>query len=189
MANPLGDLPVAESLAEHLQRHFTFQLETPRRFVPDNTVEVQLPFIKHILNPPQILALGVPPATHAVDIGRTVAQWALDQGKRIKVIGSTDLTHYGSNYDYMPHGHGSGAVEWVRRHNDRLVIDAMLAMAPDQVLHQGMQNRNVCCAGAVAATLAAGRELGADQARMVAYASSYDKSPGDSFVGYAGVVF
>jgi hypothetical protein len=31
--------------------------------------------------------------------------------------------------------------------------------------------------------------MGAGRARQVAYATSYDKSPGDSFVGYVGIVF
>lgn len=186
---PVGDLPVAEELAGELQKQFSFQLETPDRFSPDNTIEVQLPFIKYILDPGAVLGLGVPPVPQAVDIGRAVARWALDSGRRVKVLGSTDLTHYGYNYDYAPQGHGPGAVEWVREKNDRRVIDAMVAMAPEQVLQEGLENRNACCAGAVAAALAAGQEMGATQGRLVAYASSYDKSPGESFVGYTGVVF
>ena len=186
---PVGDLPVAETLADDLRQQFSFELETPDRFSPDNTIEVQLPFIKYILDPGAVLGLGVPPAAHAVDIGRAVARWAIDNRKRVKVLGSTDLTHYGYNYDYAPQGHGPSAVEWVREHNDRRVIDAIVAMAPEQVLQEGLENRNACCAGAVSAAMAAGQEMGATQGRLVAYASSYDKIPGESFVGYTGVVF
>ena len=31
--------------------------------------------------------------------------------------------------------------------------------------------------------------MGADTAMLTEYATSYDKSPGDSFVGYAGILF
>lgn len=186
---PFGVLPVDEGLAGALQDQFTFTLETPRRFVQDNTIEVQLPFVKYLLNPGRILALGVPPAPQSIEIGRAVGRWAKSNDRRIKVIGSTDLTHYGDNYGFSPKGSGRKAFEWVRDQNDRAVIDAMLAMAPERIINQGLQHQNACCAGAVAAAVAAAAEMGATRARELAYASSYEKSPGDSFVGYVGVLF
>jgi AmmeMemoRadiSam system protein B len=186
---PFGALPVDESLALALQDQFVFTLETPQRFVQDNTIEVQLPFVKYLLNPGHILALGVPPAPQSIEIGRTVGRWAKTNGRRLKVIGSTDLTHYGDNYGFSPKGSGPKAFEWVRDQNDRAVIDAMLAMAPERIISQGLQHQNACCAGAVAAAVAAAGEMGATRAHELAYASSYEKSPGDSFVGYVGVLF
>jgi AmmeMemoRadiSam system protein B len=89
----------------------------------------------------------------------------------------------------MPQGSGKKALDWVRQENDRRLIDALLAMAPQQVIAEGLEHLNACCAGAAAATLAGVRQMGARHARLVEYATSYDVSPGDSFVGYAGVVF
>jgi AmmeMemoRadiSam system protein B len=186
---PFGDLPVAEALAEHLMQRHSFIEETPQRFTRDNTIELQLPFVKYLLDPDAILALGVPPAQRALDIGRTVADWARQQGCTLKVIGSTDLTHYGANYGFKPHGSGERAVQWVKQTNDQQVIDAMLELAPDKVIRQGVENQNACCSGAAAAALASAVQMGANRARQVAYTTSYDKSPGDSFVGYVGVVF
>lgn len=76
----------------------------------------------------------------------------------------------------------------MRDQNDRQVIDAMLAMAPETVISQGLAHQNACCAGAAATAIAAAKHLGATQAQSVAYATSYEKSPGDSFVGYVGIV-
>lgn len=185
---PFGVLPVAENLAEHLMSHFNFRVETPHRFIDDNTVEVQLPFVKFLLNPVKFLALGVPPAPQSIEIGKAVGQWAVDNNKRIKVIGSTDLTHYGPNYGFSPKGSGRKAMEWVRDNNDRHVIDAILDMDPERIIQEGLTRHNACCAGAVAAAVAAAKQMGAGRAHEVAYASSYDRSPGDSFVGYVGVV-
>lgn len=186
---PFGALPVNETLAKALQDEFAFTLETPQRFVQDNTIEVQLPFVKYLLNPKSILALGVPPAPQSIEIGRAVGRWAKTNGRRIKVIGSSDLTHYGDNYGFSPKGSGRKAFEWVRDQNDRAVIDAMLAMEPERIIKEGLQHQNACCSGAVAAAVAAAGELGATRAHELAYASSYEKSPGDSFVGYVGVLF
>jgi AmmeMemoRadiSam system protein B len=80
-------------------------------------------------------------------------------------------------------------VNWVRNKNDRRVIDAMLAMDPEKVIQEGLTHQNACCSGAAASAIAAAKHLGAQQAETVAYATSYDKSPGSSFVGYVGIVF
>jgi AmmeMemoRadiSam system protein B len=80
-------------------------------------------------------------------------------------------------------------VDWVRQQNDRLLIDALVAMDPERVISEALENQNACCAGAAAAALSAGKHLGASHGETVSYATSYDKSPGDSFVGYVGVVF
>jgi MEMO1 family protein len=186
---PFGDLSVAGELALYLKQRFDFKEETPQRCVQDNTIELQLPFVKYLLNPKRILAIGVPPKGASLEIGRAVAQWAQSKGQRLKVIGSTDLTHYGSNYGYAPQGAGEKAVEWVRQKNDRRLIDALLAMTPEKVIDEGLTHQNACCAGAAATAVAAVQKMGARQARELAYATSYDKSPGDSFVGYVGVVF
>ncbi len=186
---PFGELPVAEALAESLMARFNFHKETPTDFAQDNTIELQLPFIKYLLNPKAILAMGVPPARDSLEIGRAVVDWAHQEGLRLKIIGSTDLTHYGINYGYTPKGTGQEALDWVRQTNDHQVIEAMLSMAPEKVLQQGRQNQNACCAGAVATAIASAQRAGAKLAQKVAYATSYDKSPGESFVGYVGIVY
>jgi MEMO1 family protein len=186
---PFGTLPVAEDLAEILMQQFDFQKETTNRFAQDNTIELQLPFVKYLLNPAHILAIGAAPNLRSLQIARAVVDWARDNGRRLKIIGSTDLTHYGRNYGFAPQGTGPEAVDWVRNDNDRRVIQAMLAMTPEKVMDEGLRNQNACCSGAAAAALAAVQHMGAATARELAYATSYDKSPGDSFVGYAGLAF
>jgi MEMO1 family protein len=186
---PFGTMPVAEDLADHLMQRFDFQIETPSRFVQDNTIELQLPFVQYLLHPQTILGIGVAPNARALQIGEAVADWARENGRRIKIIGSTDLTHYGPNYGFMPKGTGPQALDWVCHENDRKAVEAFLAMMPQSVMEEGRQNQNTCCTGAIAAAIAAIRQMGAITAREVAYATSYDKSPGESFVGYVGVAF
>ena len=186
---PFGPLVVATDLAEHLRSQFDFQVETCSYFNQDNTVELQLPFIKQLLDPSRFLAIGVPPAAASLEIGQAVARWARDHGHTIRIIGSTDLTHYGRNYGFSPKGHGPAALDWVRDQNDRRMVDAIVSQSPRQVLEEAGSSHNACCAGAVATAMAAAGALGATRARTVAYTTSHDKSPGDSFVGYVGVVF
>ena len=185
---PFGEIPVEENLAAELVQKVSFKLETPQSFTQDNTVELQLPFIKYFFKDVKIVAMGVPPHKKSLEIGRTVVEISKRLGLRVKVIGSTDLTHYGTNYGFASKGTGKQAVDWVRNENDRRVIDAMLALAPENVIAEARSSQNACCAGAAATAIEAAKYLGADRADELAYATSYDKSPGDSFVGYAGIV-
>jgi AmmeMemoRadiSam system protein B len=186
---PFGNLPIASELAQNLTQAFDFEIETTTRYHQDNTIELQLPFIKYFFSDVAIVPIGVPPTRKSLEIGQAVAHLSAELGLRINVIGSTDLTHYGTNYGFAPRGAGSRAVEWVRDKNDRRVIEAMLAMQPEQVIAEALENSNACCAGAAATALAAGKALGSEKAELLAYATSYDKSPGDSFVGYVGILF
>jgi AmmeMemoRadiSam system protein B len=186
---PLGELEIDHEIAGELVKRFSFEIETPTRFTPDNTIELQLPFIKYFFDTVKIVPMGVPPAQIAIEIGHAAIAIAARLNRRVKVLGSTDLTHYGYNYGFTPQGVGKKALDWVKNSNDRQVIDAILSLDPAKTIQLGLKYKNACCAGAVAAAIAAAKGLGAHRAAELAYATSYEKSPGDSFVGYTGIVF
>jgi AmmeMemoRadiSam system protein B len=186
---PFGPLEVDSKLAGEITRQYDFHLESPTRFNQDNTIELQMPFIRYFFKDARVVAMGVPPAESTLDLAASVVDIAGDLDLNIVVIGSTDLTHYGPNYGFTSKGSGSKAVAWVRDENDRSVIDAMLRMDPAAVIREGLSHDNACCSGAAAAAIAAGKALGARTAEELVYATSYDKSPGDSFVGYVGISF
>ncbi len=186
---PFGDIEIDSELSGRLAQNFSFNIETPDHFTPDNTIELQLPFIKYFFNTSRLIPIGVPPDGKALEIARSLAEMAKQSDLTMKVVGSTDLTHYGSSYGFAPVGPGKDAVDWARDHNDRKSIDRMLDMDPEGLITEGLANQNACCSGAAAAAVAATNTLGATHAELVGYSSSYDKHPGDSFVGYTGVLF
>ncbi|MBW1696491.1 MAG: AmmeMemoRadiSam system protein B [Deltaproteobacteria bacterium] len=186
---PFGELEIQHEISGELVKEFKFKIETPDDFTPDNTIELQLPFIKYFFEGAKLVPIGVPPSERSLRIGQSVVEIARRLGLTLKVLGSTDLTHYGYNYGFTPKGTGPEAVDWVKNQNDRRVIEALLAMDPERVIREAMANQNACCAGAAATAVAAGKALGATCGKIMAYATSYDKSPGDSFVGYVGIVF
>ena len=188
-ATPLGVLEIDGELGEKLASEYRFTIETPRRYEQDNTIELQLPFIKYFFPDVRILPLGVPPSGTSVAIGAKTAELAQSMGRKILVLGSTDLTHYGQNYGYAPQGVGRSAVDWVKNENDRRVVDLILRMDAEGVIHEALKNKNACCSGAVAAAISAAKELGATKGEKLHYATSYDTQPSNSFVGYVGVVF
>ena len=186
---PLGHLPVAENLAAYLTERLAFTIEEPEAPNRDNTIELQLPFVRHFFGEIPILPVGVPPSDMALRIAETVVAGAQDLGLNLKIVGSTDLTHYGPNYGFTRHGSGAPAVEWVKTDNDRRFIESALGLDPEAVIQGGLQRQNACCSGAAAATIQAAQLLGVSQGILMAHTTSYDKIPGDSFVGYAGIAF
>jgi MEMO1 family protein len=186
---PLGDIEIDSVYAKTLSEQFPFSIETPHRHTRDNTIEVQLPFIKYLYPNARLVPIGVPPDVNSLEIGKAAVGIAKELDLKVRIIGSTDLTHYGSNYGFSPKGQGDSALNWVVQENDAAVIAAMEAMDPAGVIKQGLENHNACCAGAAATAISAVKEMGAKNARRVQYATSHDKSPGESFVGYVGMVF
>jgi len=186
---PLGNLEIHRALAEKISAEFPFTIETASKHTQDNTIELQLPFVKYFFPEVKIVPIGVPPVPESLKIGERLAEISQELGIKMIAIGSTDLTHYGYNYGFIPKGLGDEALDWVRNENDKLVIDRMVAMDAKGVISEGLKHQNACCSGAAATAIAAGRRLGAVKAEKIIYATSYDKSPGNSFVGYVGIVF
>lgn len=186
---PFGEIPIAGDIGKKLTESFRFNIETPTRFTPDNTIELQLPFIRYFFDRARLLPIGAPPSDMAMDLAQAVVDTAASLSLSIKVIGSTDLTHYGLNFGFTPAGTGKDAYEWVRDTNDRRIIDRMLDMDSAGVIEDGLTHQNGCCAGAAAAAIAAVKHLGAQKAALLGYSSSYEKTPGSSFVGYAGIIY
>jgi len=185
---PFGNLEIDSELASKISREADFFIETSTHFEDDNTIELQLPFVKYFFKNAKLVPIGAPPNKESLDLAKKMANISKEIGRSVVVIGSTDLTHYGPNYGFMPAGTGTSALEWSKE-NDKRVIDKMLKMDPEGVIEEALRNHNACCPGACASAISMAKELGAKGGEMLMYATSYDKSPSSSFVGYVGIVY
>jgi AmmeMemoRadiSam system protein B len=181
---PLGDLPLATEFYEPLRRRLALREEFPG----DNTIEVQVPLVKHFFPQAKLLALRAPQSPKALELGEAVAGVAQELKTTILFFGSADLTHYGPNYAWSPKGYGSEAVKWVKEVNDKHFLDQVLKMDGAAAVQAANRDQSSCSAGAPAAAIAAAKKLGATKTILIDYYTSYDIMPGDSFVGYAGVL-
>jgi AmmeMemoRadiSam system protein B len=182
---PLGDVPLATEFYGPLGKRLTLQEEYPG----DNTIEVQLPFVKYFFPQAKVLALRVPHSSKAIELGQAVAAVARElKVGSILAFGSTDLTHYGPNYGWAPKGYGPEAVKWVKEVNDKKFIDTALKLDGAGMLKTAAEDQSACSAGGAVAAVALAKSEGAHKAALIEYYTSYDIMPGDSFVGYAGIV-
>jgi AmmeMemoRadiSam system protein B len=182
---PLGaieaDLPLLEALRG--------RLEVSEDRYADNTVEIQLPFLRHLLPRARVLALRASPSQAALRLGEALAACARETRRRTAVVGSTDLTHYGPNYGFTPRGSGAAALKWVREVNDRRLVEALLGLKLEQALELALREHSACSAGGAVAAARFARELGCSRGELLEYATSHDVYPGSSFVGYAAIIY
>ncbi len=181
---PLGNLTLATEFYEPLRKRLTLAEEYPG----DNTIEVQLPLVKYCFPNARVLAVRSPHSAKAVELGEAVVAVAQELKLTLLAFGSTDLTHYGPNYGWAPKGRGPEAVKWVKEVNDKRFIEAALKLDGPGMLKAAAEDQSACSAGGAVAAVAAARKLGARKAVLHDYYTSYDVMPGDSFVGYAGIV-
>jgi AmmeMemoRadiSam system protein B len=184
---PFGDLEIHSDLVKNLMKRIEIKKESPSS--GDNTIEIQLAMIKHIFPEAKLLAVRSPVSLKAVSLGEEVAAITREEGLSVLVIGSTDLTHYGPNYGFIPKGIGPSAVEWVKKTNDKGFIDHALKMDAEGLLKHALENDSACSAGAAASAMATCKSLGAEKGVLLDYYTSYDILPDESFVGYAGILY
>lgn len=189
---PIGPLPVDEGLSRALLKEMGDVLRaTPSAHDYEHSIEVQTPMIKYLFPEAMIIPIAVPPIEAAVELGERLGQ-VLKRGKAdAVVIGSTDLTHYGASYGFAPEGFGTKAHDWMLE-NDQRIIALAERLDAEAILVEAELNLNACGPGAMAATVAAARELGAKRGYLLKHTTSYDVYPEGEFdmgVGYAGIIF
>jgi AmmeMemoRadiSam system protein B len=160
----------------------------------EHAVEVELPLIQQAWPNATLLPIEVPAIEQAPEIGRETAKRIASTGLRGVYLASSDLTHYGPAYGFTPAGVGEGGLTWAKD-NDRRLLERVSELAAEKVVPEAMENLNACGAGAIAAMLAACRDVhGATVARVLRHASSYETladvapQPPTDAVGYASVV-
>ena len=158
----------------------------------DNTIEVLLPMVHYFFHKAKLIWLRLPAAIESYEAGKIISAAAEKSGKKVNILGSTDLTHYGINYGFSPKGTGAAALKWVRDVNDANFIKAVEEGKPDLVLRRAENDYSACSAGAVLGAMGFAEAQGLGRAKLLEYGTSADAQNGDvpdSFVGYAAFSF
>jgi len=182
---PKGTVSNDLEFLEVLERHHSLGDDLR----PDNTVEVQLPFVHAMFPNTQVVWLRTGNGEEAVELGKALAKAENEGERRLRVLGSTDLTHYGPSFGFTPQGVGEESFTWVRNENDAGIIERMLDCDAQGVIKWGTERQAACSSGAAAAAISYARRRGCGKASLIGYANSYEFRPDDSFVGYAGVIY
>ncbi len=169
---PLGDVEVDEVLTRSLLGDVIKADETAH--VYEHSIEVQLPWLQHLYDgirivPILMLAQDVETAR---SVGRAISRLSAD----VVVIASSDLTHY------EPHP--------IAIDKDRSVMEAIVDLDEDELYELCERlDCTMCGYGPVASVIVAAKEMGANRASLLKYATSGDISGDFSrVVGYGSIV-
>jgi MEMO1 family protein len=157
----------------------------------EHSLEVQLPFIQKFFKKTKIVSISMNPYHFDVktckEVGEVIAQAALNLKRSVLIVASSDFTHHGSMYGYEVFKSGN-VVEKIKS-MDMEVIYQILKLNPEKVIEICERKKlTICGYGAIAAMLFAVKKLGAKDAELVDYSTSFDVSKNkDAIVGYAGI--
>jgi AmmeMemoRadiSam system protein B len=180
VTTPLGDMEIDREFRDMLWKELGGK---PDRYY-DNTVEVMLPMVKYYFPQSQVIWLRLGAEIQSYSVGTTISKIGAALKRQFVLIGSTDLTHYGLNYDFAPRGTGRKALEWMKTENDAAFIQAVVSGDGGDTLRRANTDKSSCSAGAVLACMAFAQSRGASDAVLLSYSTSVD-APELSFSGAA----
>jgi AmmeMemoRadiSam system protein B len=206
VCTPLGDMLIDDELRALVKKEFfRAGLNCAADNYTDNTVETLLPAVHRLFPAARLLWLRLGADLRAYAAGSLIARAVAHLNRNAVLVGSTDLTHYGPDYDFCPKGLGKEALDWVKSVNDKRFIDAVVSGDRDAVITRTVKEHSACSPGGVLCAMAFGAYSHAEPpggagekpaAKLLAYASSADaldapssrgEARRDSFVGYAAI--
>ena len=156
----------------------------------ENSLEVQLPFIKYLSKMLKKECSIVPLVVNqqdvqtSVHIAKQISKIIDKEEKKMVIIASTDFSHEGYSYGrFPPAGLTSDAFA---RQQDKMAIQKILIKDPTG-LYQIIQRNNIsmCGYGGVMALLTVAQSVQGSSVELLKYGTSYDTcSDSNSCVGY-----
>ena len=152
---------------------------------------MQLPFLqfvnKGLLDKLRIVPIVLGSSADYEILGKAIADMIKLTGKKVVMICSSDFTHYGISYGYLPFNENikdnmdkldMGAIKFIKKLDDWGFLDYL-----------NETGATVCGSHAIAAFIVAAKELGAKKVKIEHYYNSGDIA-GDytNCVGYASIV-
>ncbi len=182
LRTPLGDVPIDEDLAAEIMRLNSDIVDMPPAHADEHSLEVQLPFLQHLLPDFRIVPILLQDDSpeNVIPLSQAIAEAMCNRS--CLLIGSTDLCHY-PTYE-------------AARKSDQVVIEAIERFNPDYLRKQMDQYMRcqpaqnfhcmMCSTGAVYTTMRTAKALGGNRIEILKAANSGDVPIGarDQVVGY-----
>ena len=143
-ATPLGPVPIDETLAARiLEETSEWTVDEPKAHTGEHSIEVELPFVKHLFPDARVVPIAVNPDSRAVPLGRRIGEIVQGLAGTVVVIGSSDLTHYGDVYGFTPAGTGPRAHRWMQD-NDARILRLVEEMKAAEIPEEAHRHHNAC---------------------------------------------
>jgi MEMO1 family protein len=178
---PLGRVRVDQELNHVLEDGVRFLKVDDLAHAEEHSIEVQLPFLQHLLGEFSFLPISLAHISIAecAELGAAVAdvfRTSTQSGIRTILMASSDLSHYLSPKE--------------TNELDGIVLEEVLALHPQRLIEVAeRENITMCGLLPTAVLLVAANNLGLKQACLLKHCHSGDVTPMRKVVGYASVAF
>lgn len=190
---PLGSLPIDETISQQLASSPVITADSQTLHQQENSLEVQLPFIKFLSNHVQKKCSIVPMVMAqqklnvSKQVGNHLASLIQKENRSIAIIASSDFSHEGYSYGRFP-PNGLTADGFARK-QDKQALDAIKEI-DSNLLFQRIQEKGIsmCGYGPVMSLLTAAGKFNNPLVELLKYGTSYDTcSDSNSCVGYGAL--
>lgn len=187
---PIGAVKINKSLALELIDKCDFIKDNALAHQFEHSIEVQLPFLQFASQDriKDIEILPISMTNYDYDMCRELGRLIAKLDKNIVVIASSDFTHYGAGYGYMPFSSNEkenmkkldgGAIEFIKKLDSKGFFE-----------YKEEKQATICGYGAIVAAIEAVSSLGAKKGELLQYYTSGDVAEDYSnAVGYASMGF
>ena len=182
--SPLGPLAIDEVLARDIFALCDIMDDDATAHSREHSIEVQVPFIQYIGGTKFVpICMAMQDEATAEEVGTAIAEAVRE--KKVGILASSDLTHLGSYYGFLPTR--EDPLEWMKV-IDGSILKGIEEMSTEKV-YEPDSLTTACGYGCIASMIVACHHLGLKNARVLEYRTSYDVSGDKSLiVGYGSAV-
>jgi AmmeMemoRadiSam system protein B len=154
----------------------------------EHSIEVQIPFLQFLFNNPKILPIicRTEDAEECSKFAKIIVKTSKKLKRKICVIASSDFTHYGFSYGFVPF---ASNVEEKMYSLDNNSIEFINQSKTKEFLESAGKT-TICGAGAIALCMEICKEMKIKKSELLKYYTSGDITKNyNSAVGYASIAF
>ncbi|MFH1331706.1 MAG: AmmeMemoRadiSam system protein B [archaeon] len=185
---PLGTVKVDKDFVKKLMKECDFLVDDASAHIVEHSVEVQLPFLQFISGNKTLKFVPIVVSSHDVELFETLGRAIASVDRDVCVIASSDFTHYGLGYGYLPF---TDKRKERMYELDKKAISHILSLdVPGFVSHIKKFDATICGFAPIIITMFAVKSLGCKKGELLNYYTSGDVLKDySSAVGYASIIF
>lgn len=154
----------------------------------EHSIEVQLPFLQYINKDKKFKILPIIFTTASIEMCRRLVIRLLEpRARKLAFIASSDFTHYGVSYDFLPFT--KNIKENITK-LDKKFIDYILKLNPEEFLDKVVKTRTTICGmSAIATVTEIAKQMQCKPKLLNYYTSGEISKDYNHCVGYASILF
>ena len=184
---PIGTAKVDTEFCQKLKQNIPLQ-ENPEQHSQEHSIETQIPFLQHIYKDNlKIAPIIINPGSDYKQIAQAIAKTIQETNKKTIIIASSDFTHYGVNYGYVPF---TDNVQQNMYKLDAVAIKHITNQDTKKFIEYIQKKEaTICGAHAIAVMTETSKQLGCNKGKLLKYYTSGDITMDyNNSVGYAAII-